>query len=245
MRFHPKRFYRGNVHLGSHLNFPELEWVLNQIVPPSSRGNRKTSYGLSTFGGGLVETEYEYEKVTFTFIDSMRIEIDVKEVDNYVLLDGFPLTELPKPPPPSESDFDKTINAEIVILRWNDRTCAKDSDAVRPNYRRVAEIEQQFGQPQKVYSIGTYSSMSAEFAADGQVCQMWIYPKRVSGSKSYLGNKLSLAGVWSFLNSFVPPQDHRLKPEVKFMTALPGPAQPDNDAEIVTVRWTQRACVGP
>ena len=145
--------------------------------------------------------------------------------------------------------------------------------------------------------------MSAEFAADGQVCQIWVYPRRVSGPKSYLGNKLEYSEVWSFLNSFVPPQHRGLKQEVNFgLTATVGgsawttypyervsftfvnafppqkhsdaehilrrgefafsiaePTEPaikdrspskydfhrTDDAEIVTVRWPQRTCVGP
>jgi len=225
MRFYPKRFYRGTIYLGGHLIFPELKWVLNDVVPPSSRGNRKTSYGLSTFAGGMVETDYEYDKVTFTFAYSLRIKMDpesLKKSDEFVLLDGFPITDLPPPPPPSESDFDGAIKAEIAILRWNDRTCAQDYNSVRPDYHRVAEIEQRFGQPQKIYSAGSHSSMSAEFAADGQVCQIWVYPRRVSGNGNYLGNKLEYGEVWSFLNSFVSPQDRGLKQELNFGTTATG-----------------------
>lgn len=164
MRFYPKRFNRGTVHLGGHLKSQELKWVLNHLVPPSARGNRKTSFGLSTLTGGLVQTNYEYEKVTFTFAYSMRFVIDpefLKQSGEFTLLDDFPATDLPELPPPSESDFDGTIKAEIAMLRWNDRECAQDYDAVSPDYRRVAEIEQRFGQPQKIYSFGSYSSMSA------------------------------------------------------------------------------------
>ena len=93
---------------------------------------------------------------------------------------------------------------------------------MRPNYQRVAEIEQRFGQPQKIYSAGSHSSMSAEFAADGQVCQIWVYPRRVSGSGNYLGNKLEYGEVWSFLNSFVSPQDRGLKQELNFGTTATG-----------------------
>ena len=228
MRFYPKRFDRNAVKLGGHLTFSELKWILNQIVPPSLRGNRKTSSGLSTLGGGIVETYYEYEAVTFTFIYSLRIKIDpksLKESGDFVVLDAFPLTDLPKPPPPSESDFDNAPKAEIVILRWNDRTCGQFNNGGSPNFQKVAEIEQRYGQPQKIYAVGSHTSMSADFAADGQVCKLWLYPRRVSGETSHLGNTLVFDELASFLNSFVPPEQRGMQQEVNFgTTATGGPA---------------------
>ena len=223
MRFHPKRFDRKAVKLGGHLVFSELKSVLNQIVPPLLRGSRKTSFGISNVGGGIVNTEYEYEKVTFTFGYSLRIDPKaLKQSGEYVFLDGFPVTDLPKPPPPSESDFDDTTKAEVVILRWNDRTCGQDKDDRPPDFQGVAQIEQRFGQPQMIYSIGSQTSMSADFGADGQVCMLYLFPRRVSGDTSYLGNTLVFDELASFLNSFVPPEQRGLQQEVNFGTTVTG-----------------------
>ena len=225
MRFYPKRFDRNTVNLGGHLKFSELKWILNQIVPPSLRGNKKTSFGIGNFGGGKVEADYGYEKVTFTFVYSFRIRIDAKSLEQssaLVLPNDLPVTDLPKPSPPSESDFDNATEAEIVILKWNDRTCGQDNNSETPAIQRVAEIEQRFGQPQKIYSVGSYTSMSADFAADGQVCRMWLYPRRVSGNMSYLGNRLEYGEVTNFLNSFVPPEHRGLQQEVNFGTTATG-----------------------
>ena len=224
MRFYSKRFEGNTVNLDGHLKSSELKSILNQIVPPSSRGNRKTRFGAGAVGGGSVEAIYEYEKFTFTFVHSLRIRIDVKalEQSDPLLPDDFPVTELPKPPPPSDSDFDNTSKAQIVILRWNDRTCGQDNDSETPVIQRVAEIEQRFGQPQKIYSVGSHTSMSADYAADGQVCRMYLYPRRVLGSKSYLGNTLESAEVTNFLNSFVPPEHRGLQQEVNFGTTATG-----------------------
>ena len=227
MRFYPKRFDGNAVILGGHLKFSELKSVLNQIVPPSLRGNKKTSFGLSILGGGIIETEYEYENVTFIFLDSFRIKIDPKSLkqSDWVSLDGFPVTELPKTPPPSESDFDNSTKAQVAILQWNDRTCSQDNKSGPLNLQRVAEIEQRFGQPQKIYAVGSHTSMSAVFAADGQVCQLVLYPRRVSGNTSHLGTTLVFDEVASFLNSFVPPEHRGLQQEVNFgTTATGGPA---------------------
>ncbi len=228
MRFYSKRFDRKAIKLGGHLVFSELKSVLNQIVPPLLRGSRGSSFGIGTFGGGIIETDYEYENVTFTFIDSLRITIDpksLKKSDEFVLRDGFPVAALPKPPPPSESDFDGAPKAQIVILRWSDRTCGQDRDDRPPDFQSVAQIEQRFGQPQKIYPVGSHTSMSADFAADGQVCQLRLYPRRVSGNTSHLGNTLVFEELASFLNSFVPPEHRGLQQEVNFgTTATGGPA---------------------
>lgn len=223
MRFYTKRVEGNTINLDGHLKSSELKSILNQIVPPSSRGNKKNLFDIGNFGGGIVEADYEYEKVTFTFVYSFRITIDVKALKQsgeVVPLDGFPVTDLPKPSPPSESDFDNAGKPEIVILRWNDRTCIQDNKGETPE--RVAEIEQRFGQPQKIYSVGSYTSMSADYAADGQVCRMYLYPRRVSGSKSYLGTTLESVEVTNFLNSFVPPEQRGLQQEVNFGTTATG-----------------------
>lgn len=228
MRFYPKRLDRNVVYLGGHLRFSELKWVLNQIVPPALRGNRKTSFGTSTLTEGTVVTEYDYEKVTFTFGYSMRFDPKaLKDFGEFVLLDDVPFTDLPKPPPPTKSDFDDSSKAEIAITRWNDRTCGENDQA--PDFTSVAEIEQRFGQPQKIYSVGSHTSMSADFAADGQVCQLSLYPRRVSGDTSHLGKTLVFDELASFLNSFVPPEHRGLQQTVNFgNTTTGGPSYMDH-----------------
>ena len=217
MRFFPKRFDRNSVNLDKYLRFSELRWILNQVVPPSLRGDRKSWIALSNISGGRVDTNYEYEKVTFSFLYSLRFTIDPESWKNseFVLLDDFPVpeSELPKPLPPSESDFDKNTEAEFVTLQWNDRTCDKD---VNQDLKRVAEIEQRFGKPQRIYAVGSYSSLSVDFAPDGQVCHAWLYPRSVSEDKSCLVDKLEFDNVKFFLNSFVPPQHRGMKQSVNF-----------------------------
>lgn len=214
MRFYPRRVIRGVPFLSGYLSPPELKWILNHLVPPSSRGNQKPGFGLGIFGGGLGQAKYEYEKVTFTFPYSVQIRIDPEAVKNSELVDlDFPIpAERPKPTPTptpaSESDFDERSRSEIVIVSWNDRTCV-DDDAT--NELRLAEIEQRFGSPQKIYSVGSFISMTPVFATDGQVCQMWLFPKRVSGADNYLGTTLEFDKLRFFLNTLAPPEQRGLK----------------------------------
>jgi hypothetical protein len=213
MRFYPKRVIRGVPFLSGYLSHAEMKWILNQIAPPSSRGNLKPGFGIGTFGGGVAEAEYEYEKVTFSFSHSANIRIDPEALKNSELVDlDFPIPAggLPKPTPrpASESDFDESGKPEIAVVRWNDRTCVEEDE---PNELRLAEIEQRFGPPQKIYSVGTFISMTPVFATDGQMCQMWVFPKRVSGADNYLGTTLEFDKLRFFLNTLVPPEQRGLK----------------------------------
>lgn len=225
MRFYPKRVGRDAAYLGGKLDSVELKWILNNIVPPASRGNAKSMLGLGNIGGGMADANYEYEKVSFTLAFSFNTNIDPKDLEKgeFVLLDSITADEVPKPTPTpaSESDFDRSPTPEIVILRWNDQTCDSDDNA-RSNEPRVAEIEQRFGQPQKIYSVGPFISMTLDFATDGQACQMWLFPKRVSEDESYLGNTLDFDNLRSFLNTLVPPEKRGLKQAVNFSTTATG-----------------------
>lgn len=226
MRFYPKRVGRDAAYLGGKLNSSELKWILNHIVPPASRGNAKSMLGNGNGGGGMAQAQYEYEKVSFTFAFTINTNIDPEVLKNSEWVDLYsPVTirelPVPTPTPASESDFDRSPAPEIVILRWNDQTCDSD-DNVKRNEPRIAEIEQRFVQPQKIYSVGPFISMTLDFATDGQVCQMLLFPKRVSGTNNYLGNTLEFDNLRSFLNTLVPPEKRGLKQEVNFSTTATG-----------------------
>jgi hypothetical protein len=229
MRFYPKRVGDGSAYVQGNLTIAELKWILNQIVPPSSRGAKKDGFGLGDIGGGIADTHFDYEKVSFNFLSAFDTHLmaeNLKKADretSVLLDDPFDLITLPPPPPPpSESDFDNSVGTEIVTLSWNDRKCAKYDDEVAPNFKSVAEIEQRFGAPEKTYSVGQFISMTPAFGADGQVCQMWLYPKRVSETTNYLGTKLQFDDMRRFLNRLVPPEQRGLKQTVNVGTTATG-----------------------
>lgn len=59
MRFYPRRLGLERDYLGSQLLFQELNQVLNEIVPPDSRGSKKDRFGQTSLGGGTAWTTYE------------------------------------------------------------------------------------------------------------------------------------------------------------------------------------------
>lgn len=68
----------------------------------------------------------------------------------------------------------------------------------------ISEIETKYGQSEKVYSLGSNIWMSAEYAADGQVCRMNLFPKRVSGNNVYLFKELPFEDFKNSVDLLVP-----------------------------------------
>ena len=70
MRLYPRRLGQETDYLISQLPHLELVQVLNDIVPPQHRGQKKGGFGLTNLGGGTAWTTYDYENVSFAFIFS-------------------------------------------------------------------------------------------------------------------------------------------------------------------------------
>jgi hypothetical protein len=127
MRLYPKRIAPETDYLSKQLYFEELKEVLNQLVPPRLRGAKKESFGLTGTGGGAAWTTYQYEKVTFVFTFSLRVDPrSWNELESHTFpLDEY-LSRQPKKTPPSNDDFSASQGSktEIVTVEWNDRRCA-------------------------------------------------------------------------------------------------------------------------
>ena len=73
MRLYPRRLGQETDYLISQLPHLELVQVLNDIVPPQHRGQKKGGFGLTNLGGGTAWTTYDYENVSFAFIFSYKL----------------------------------------------------------------------------------------------------------------------------------------------------------------------------
>jgi hypothetical protein len=69
-----------------------------------------------------------------------------------------------------------------------------------------AQIKEKYGQPIEAYSVSENIWMTPEFTADGQVCQMRLYPKRISVTTNYLSNKLNYWELKEVLNQLAPTE---------------------------------------
>jgi hypothetical protein len=87
------------------------------------------------------------------------------------------------------------------------------------------DIETTYGQRQPVYSVSSHIWMTPDYARDGQVCRMRLYPKRVDASINYVGVGLQYDELRQLLNSLVPLDKRGMKSKINFgSTATGGPA---------------------
>lgn len=73
----------------------------------------------------------------------------------------------------------------------------------------ATEIEEVYGKPSLAYSVTQHIWMTPDFAANGQVCRMRFYPRRVGRDAAYLGGKLDSAELKWILNHIIPPSSTR------------------------------------
>ena len=89
----------------------------------------------------------------------------------------------------------------------------------------VSDIELKYGKPLLVYSVSEHIWMTPEYASDGQVCRMKLFPKHTSGIVNYVGVTLHFKELRDVLNSMIPPEKRGLKTRLNFgTTATGGPA---------------------
>jgi hypothetical protein len=67
-----------------------------------------------------------------------------------------------------------------------------------------ADIETRYGRPLNSYSVTEFVWMTPEYAADGQVCRMRLYPKRVSGNTNIFIKELPFDDYKTVVDQLVP-----------------------------------------
>lgn len=128
MRLYPKTISSEVEYLSPRLHFEELNAVLNDLVPVHLRGEKKDAFGLTDMGGGVAWTTYAYEKVTFIFTSSTRLEPGQTHKPGSISFSAEEIkASLPKKTPPSIDDFtpSRFSKTEIVTISWNERRCAR------------------------------------------------------------------------------------------------------------------------
>ena len=69
----------------------------------------------------------------------------------------------------------------------------------------ASQVEKRYGKPVSVYAISEHIWMTPEYAADGQVCRMRLYPRRLGRKTDYLGSQLLFPELSDVLNKVFPP----------------------------------------
>ncbi|HYG82491.1 MAG TPA: hypothetical protein VD861_18995 [Pyrinomonadaceae bacterium] len=79
-----------------------------------------------------------------------------------------------------------------------------------------------YGRPETVYSVSEHVWMTPEYSADGQVCLMRLYPKRIAPGINYLDDGLDMAEVLKILNELIPLETRGNRKEFFGMTEMGG-----------------------
>lgn len=99
---------------------------------------------------------------------------------------------------------------------------------VNPAVAQTAkDFEKAHGKSLEVYSVSKSIWMTPEYAADGRVCFMRLYPKQIDKNTDYVSNsplRLEFKELREILNRLVPPKTRGLQNESFGQQATGGPA---------------------
>ena len=90
--------------------------------------------------------------------------------------------------------------------------------------QRAGDIEIKYGKPIDVYSVSEHIWMTPEYATDGQVCRMRLYPKRIAVNINYISPELPFDELRNTLNRLVPVNQRGAKKQSFGVTATGGPS---------------------
>ena len=68
----------------------------------------------------------------------------------------------------------------------------------------ISQMDIEFGKPIKAYSVSEFIWMTPEYAIDGQVCRMRLYPKRISADTNYHSKELPFDDFRNVVEQIVP-----------------------------------------
>jgi hypothetical protein len=85
------------------------------------------------------------------------------------------------------------------------------------------ELKEKLGEPSEAYSVTEHIWMTPTFTADGQLCEMRLYPKRISSTTNYLGeDKLRHWELKDALDKLAPPETRGARTKFFGLTFLLG-----------------------
>lgn len=126
MLLYPRRIGPDVINLSKKLPLEELKNVLKELAPVNTRGARKEQRNAET-GGGASWTTYAYEKITFIFTSSFKVEPNAwNQSKPYIFSDQrFPSISQSTTSPEPDGDFSANDigTAEMVTIKWNGRKC--------------------------------------------------------------------------------------------------------------------------
>ncbi len=87
-----------------------------------------------------------------------------------------------------------------------------------------AEFDREYGKPADGYSVSRHIWMTPDYAADGQVCRMRLYPKHNNSGTDDLSRQLNFDELKGVLNKLVPLERRGQKKDSFGLTDMGGGA---------------------
>ena len=114
------------------------------------------------------------------------------------------------------------------------------------NAQTAADFKAKYGKKVDVYSVSEHIWMTPEYAADGQVCSLRLYPKRIDARTNYGSTKLAFNELRDVLNDIVPVEIRgNKKPGFGMTDAGGGVAWTHYEYENVLVTFTSYFRIDP
>lgn len=138
MRLYPKLVSPDANYLDAKLDQDEVLKFIDRLVPVDSRGARKAMFGMSNGGGGVIWTNFTYERVRFVFISTFKLDRLPEPLGEHVDLD-FPVEDAAMAEFRREeaSQTDDALMRKyapaprLVEVYWPDRKCAERKGAIQ------------------------------------------------------------------------------------------------------------------
>lgn len=133
MRVYPRAISGNSNYLDPYLDISETLSFINRLFPVNTRGRRGDDFGISNIGGGVIWTNFYFEKVQFVFISTFdRTNLSERaaksEPVDFGPVDEAAAAEWRRKEDAKSDDQliqEHTFQVRVLEIYWPDRKCVK------------------------------------------------------------------------------------------------------------------------
>ncbi|HYX29558.1 MAG TPA: hypothetical protein VE863_13410 [Pyrinomonadaceae bacterium] len=135
MRVYPKLVDSGTNYPDAKFETEEALKFINRLVPVSTRGARKDGFGMSMLGGGISQTSFSYDNISFVFVSTFHLDkkaaADLLDRPDEVI--DFPIDEKAVAAyrreealrPDDDLMRERAPNPKVLEIYWENRRCLR------------------------------------------------------------------------------------------------------------------------
>ena len=135
MRVYPKLVDSGTSYPDAKFEMEEALKFINRLMPVSTRGARKDSFGVSMLGGGIAQTSFSYDFISFVFVSTFHLDsrtaADLLNRPDEVI--DFPIDEKALAAyrqkealrPDDDLMRERAPNPKLLAIYWENRQCIR------------------------------------------------------------------------------------------------------------------------